>query len=246
MSTFNFSSDLNDFLNKIEKETGHQIKFVESSNLGINGITAAFQYHPQYLLIVLNPKYPRETEDIERSIAHEATHGYIIYKLGFCRLKFNQDVSDDYKRDVHLVLTMVEDLVVNKIISENGFPPFGNEYLPMVKEEIRVAHQGEDVGEEFYHKFAATPHLEAILMISRYIIAWGFLKYYDLKENDRKPIEEFTRTFKEVYKDYYKYAGKIEKILESKDVFKGEQECKIVWEILKIFKMDRGVELVRD
>lgn len=184
--------------------------------------------------------------DIERSIAHEATHGYIIYKLGFCRVKFDHDVSDGYKRDVHLVLTMIEDLVVNKIISENGFPTFGNEYLSMVREEIRVARQGEDAGEEFYHKFAATPHLEAILMISRYIIAWGFLKYYNLKEDDRKLIEEFTKTFKEVYRDYYEYAGKIEEILEFKDVFEGEKECKIVWEILKIFNMDQGVELVMD
>jgi len=246
MSTFNFSPKLNAFLNKIESETGHHVKFMESSNLGIKGIAAAFQYHPQYILIVLDREYPRTREDLERSIAHEAAHGYIIYKMGFCRTKFNLDVSDEYKRDVQLVLTMVEDIVVNKIISENGFLPYGSEYLPMVKEEIKIAQQGEEAGEEFYHKFAATPHLEALLMISRYIIARGFLKYYELIEEDYKLIEEFTRTFKKFYPDYYTFAIGIEGIMDKNDFFRGKEECETVWEILKLLNMDQGVELVRN
>jgi len=246
MSTFNFSVRLKEFLNKIETETGHQIKFMESSNLGIKGITAAFQYHPQYILIVLDQEYPRQPVDIERSIAHEATHGYILYKLGFCRTKFNPGVSDEYKRNVQLVLTMVEDIVVNKIILEYGFSPFGHEYLPMVREEIKIARRGEEAGEKFYHKFALTPHLEALLMISRYIIAWGFLKYYRLKDEDQKLIEEFTSTFEMFYPDYYQYAVKIKDIIGVRDIFKGEQECEAVWEILKLFKMDQGVKLVKD
>ena len=242
----NFSPKLKEFLNKIESETGHHIKFMESSDLGIKGITAAFQYHPQYILIILDREYPRTQEDLERSIAHEAAHGYIIYKMGFCRTKYNSGVSDEYKRDVQLVLTMVEDIVVNKIISENGFPPYGTEYMPMVREEIRIAREGEAAGEEFYHKFAATPHLEALLMISRYIIAWGFLKYYELVADDYKLIEEFIRTFKKFYPDYYNFAGKIEKILDGNDIFKGKEECKTVREILKLFNMDQGVILIRN
>jgi len=83
-------------------------------------------------------------------------------------------------------------------------------------------------------------------MISRYIIAWGFLKYYQLTDEDHKVIEEFTNTFKKFYPDYYQYAAKIEKILEDKDIFKGEPECEAVWEILNLFKMDQGVQLVED
>ncbi|MDD1775349.1 MAG: hypothetical protein LUQ24_07445, partial [Methanobacterium sp.] len=216
---FNFSNELNSYLEKIEKETGREIKFLESSNLGIQGISAAYQYHPEYILIILNPDYPREAEDVERSIAHEATHGHLIYGLGFCRTKFPENIPDDYKRDAQLVLTMVEDIVVNRIIAENGFPPYGHEYLPMVEEETRVASLGEEAGEEFYQKFADTPHREALLMISRYVIAWGFLKYYTLKKNDSELIREFTNSFKEYYKDYYKFASKIVGILKEKDIF---------------------------
>ncbi len=246
MSSFNFTDKLNKFLEKIEDETSREIKFHESTNLGIKGITAAYQYHPRYLMIIINSEYPRDSEDIERSIAHEATHGYILYRLGFCRSQYDKGVSDDYKRDVQLIFTMIEDLVVNKIIMDNGFPPFGHEYLPMVLEETEIAHRGEEAGEVFYHKFTDSPHLEAILMISRYIIAWGFLRYYNLKQQEIGIIREFTKAFKNFYPDYYQYAAKIVEVLEEKNIFNGEEECEAVKEILELFNMDESVKLVRN
>ncbi|HEY0196264.1 MAG TPA: hypothetical protein VGC02_01705, partial [Methanobacterium sp.] len=222
------------------------IRFHESTDLGIKGITAAYQYHPQKLIIILNPEYPRAKEDVERSIAHEATHGYILYKMGFCRSKYSEGVPSDYKRDVQIIFTIVEDLVVNKIIADNGFPPFGHEYIPTLREEIRVAREGERAGEAFYHQFTDNPHREALLMISRYIIAWGFLRYYTLKVEEKKLINEFTRVFEKFYPDYYQYAARVVEILEEKDIFKSDEECQAIHEILKLLKMDEDVELVKD
>lgn len=244
ISDFKFSSKLTEYLKKVETETGRRIKFLESSNLGIKGITAAYRYDPQYILIIINRKNPRSPEDVERSVAHEATHGYIIHKLGFCRSDFHENIADDYKRDVQLLFTMVEDIVVNKIIEDNGFPPFGHEYLPMVREEIRIAHRGEEAGESFYQRFTDDPRLEALLMISRYIIAWGFLKYYALEPNQSELIGEFTKTFQEFYPDYYKFASQIENIIEQNDIFRGYEECKAIQEILELFKLVDGVELI--
>ena len=246
MSGYKFSQKLTKYLNKIEIETGRKIKFLERSDLGIKGTTAAYRYHPQYILIIINPENHRSKDDIERSVAHEATHGYILHKLGFCRAEFHENMDDKYKMDVQLVFTMIEDIVVNKIIQNNGFPPFGHEYLPMVNKEIEIAHEGEEKGEIFYHKFTDDPHLEALLMISRYIIAWGFLRYYKLQLSDAEIINKFTSAFKRFYPDYYQFAAKIEEIIEKKDIFKGNDECKAILEILQFFKLSEGVELVRD
>jgi hypothetical protein len=46
MSNFKFSRKLTDYLKKIELDTGREIKFFESLDLGIKGITAAYNYHP--------------------------------------------------------------------------------------------------------------------------------------------------------------------------------------------------------
>jgi hypothetical protein len=244
MASFDFSPKLNKYLEKIQAETGREITFQENTNLGIKGITAAYQYHPEKLIIILNPEYTRAREDVERSIAHEATHGYIIYKLGFCRSKYHEGVPGDYKQDVQIIFTIVEDLVVNRIIQDNGFPPFGHEYLPTLREEIRVAREGEIAGEAFYHQFTDNPHREALLMISRYIIAWGFLKYYNLEVGEEKLIRDFTMVFEEFYPDYYQYAAQLVGILEGKDIFKSHGECQAIREILRIFNMDKNVELV--
>lgn len=246
MPPFNFSLKLKEFLGKIQDETGREIIFRENTNLGIKGITAAYQYHPQKLIIILNPEYPRAREDVERSIAHEAVHGYILYRLGFCRSKYDEGVPGDCRRDVQIVFTMVEDLVVNKVIMDNGFPPFGHEYLPTLREEIRVAREGEEVGEAFYHQFTDNPHREVLLMISRYVIAWGFLKYYALKEEEIELIREFTMVFKKFYPDYYEYAVEVVNIIEQRDIFKSDDECEAIHEILKLFKMDGAVKLVKN
>lgn len=245
MTSFDFSPELNKYLKKIQAETGREITFQENTNLGIKGITAAYQYHPQKLIIILNPEYRRAKEDVERSIAHEATHGYILYKMGFCRSKYSEGVFSDYKRDVQIIFTIVEDLVVNRIIADNGFSPFGHEYLPTLKEEIRVAREGEEAGEAFYHQFTDNLHREALLMISRYIIAWGFLRYYNLKPEEERLVREFTQVFEKYYQDYYRYAARVVEILEEKDIFKSDEECQAIQEILKLFKMDMNVELVK-
>lgn len=245
MTSFDFSPELNRYLEKIQAETGREITFQENTNLGIKGITAAYQYHPQKLIIILNPEYHRAKEDVERSIAHEATHGYILYKMGFCRSKYGEGVPSDYKRDVQIIFTIVEDLVVNKIIADHGFAPFGHEYLPTLREEIRVAQEGEEAGEAFYHQFTENLHREALLMVSRYIIAWGFLRYYTLKNEEEELIREFTQVFGKYYPDYYQYAAQVVEIIQEKDIFKSDDECRAIQEILRLFKMDANVELVK-
>ena len=245
MSNFKFSKKLTDYLKKIELNTGREIKFFESPDLGIKGITAAYNYHPKYIQITLNLENPRSPGDRERSIAHEATHGYLIHKLKFCRPIFFENADDNYKRDVHLLFTMIEDLIVNKIIQDNGFHPFGHEYLPMVTEEIKIAHKGEEEGEKFYQRFTDNTHLEALLMISRYIIAWGFLRYYHLEPPEEKLIKEFTKTFQKYYPDYYKFCIKIKEIIEEHDIFTAKEECQTVQLILQLFKLDERVELTQ-
>jgi hypothetical protein len=245
MSNFKFSRKLTDYLKKIELDTGREIKFFESPDLGIKGITAAYNYNPKYIQITLNMENSRSKGDREISIAHEATHGYLMHKLKFCRPIFLEHVDDNYKRDVHLVFTMIEDIIVNKIIQDNEFHPFGHEYLPMVTEEIKIAHKGEEEGERFYHRFTDNPHLEALLMISRYIIACGFLRYYHLGPHEEKIIKEFTRTFKKYYPDYYKFCVKIKGIIEEHNIFTEKGECQTIQLILQLFKLDERVKLTQ-
>ncbi len=245
MSAPNFSSRLTDFMNKIEKETRRDIKIIESPDLGLAGISAAYRYHQDYIVIVITVGIRRTEVDLERSIAHEAAHGYLMHKLKFCRPVFNKKADDNYQRDVQLLFTMVDDIVVNKIIEENGFHPFGSEYLPMVEMETKVATGGEIEGEDFYKKFSDDPRLEAILMVSRYLLAWGFLDYFQLEPGEREVITSFTKTFETYYPHYYSRAHEMRDIILKNDIFSAEGQCKAVQEILDLWKLGDLVELER-
>jgi hypothetical protein len=238
---FNFSHRLETYLNKVEKETGRPIKILESQNLGVRGISIGFRYHPQYILIIINPSIKRSKNDFERSIAHEATHGYILHKLGYCRPIFTPETPDKFRQMIHLLFTMVEDLVVNRIIQDKGFLPFGTEYIPMLQKEVEVAEKGEQSGETFYHLFTLDQQTEDILMISRYIIAWGFLNYHSFEKDVQNRIQEFLQKFQHNYPHHYPRAAMVQKIIQKHDIFTVKGHCQAMKEIIELWGLENYV-----
>ncbi len=235
MEYFKVSSALEKYLRVIEEETGLPVKILQSPDLGITGARAAFNYHPDYTVVVLNSSEPRLSEDLERSVAHEATHGYILHKLGYCRAVFTEKTGDDIKRKASVLFSLVEDLTVNRIIQENGFPPFGSEYLPMLKKEIEVAETGEIEGEKFYRQFTSDLELEDIIMVSRYILAWGFLRYYSLPLKIRFILQKFLEVYSKAYPHHYPHAARVKEIILQNDVFTAQGECRAMQEIMELW-----------
>jgi hypothetical protein len=244
--TFQFSHRLKTYLQKVEIETGRPIKILESQNLGVRGISVGFRYHPQYILIIINPSVKRSITDFERSIAHEATHGYILHRLGYCRPIFSPETPDKIQQMTHLLFTMVEDLVVNRIIQDNGFLPFGSEYIPMLQREVEVAEKGEQSGETFYHLFSPDPQTEDILMISRYIIAWGFLNYHSFKKDIQNQIQEFLQKFQQHYSHHYPRAAIVREIIQKHDIFTAEGQCQAMNEIIALWGLEDNVKFERN
>jgi hypothetical protein len=245
LGNFQLSFRLKNYLQIIEQETGLPVKILESPDLGITGARAAFNYHPDYTVVVLNSSEPRLSEDVERSAAHEATHGYILHKLGYCRAVFTEKASEDIKSKANVLFSLVEDLAVNRIIQKNGFPPFGSEYLPMLEKEIEVALQGETEGEKFYSQFTADLEFEDIIMVSRYILAWGFLRYYSLPEGVRFILQRFLKVYSEAYPHHYPHVIRVKEIILQNDVFTAEGECRAMQEIIKLWGFAGVVKPVR-
>jgi hypothetical protein len=232
---FPFSDNLKRYLDKVENETGMPVKIVTTDDLGIKGTRAAFNYHPEYIIVVLNSKETRLNVDLERSIAHEATHGYLLHKLGFCRAVFTPQTPDIIKKKANVLFSTVEDLVVNRIIQEQGFPPYGTEYILMIEREIMVASQGEDYGEKFYSQITSDLEFEDIIMVSRYILAWGFLKYYNLSNKVKYTLQKFLEVFSKAYPHHYPHAFRVEKIILQNDIFTASGECEAMKQIIKLW-----------
>lgn len=240
MPDFKFSTKLINYLKKIETETGKEIKILESPYLGLKGMWAGFRYHPDYIIVIIRSDIQKTNETLERTIAHEATHGYILFKKRYCMGEFPESTVENDRKDIQMIFTMVDDIVVNKIVSDNGFPPFGEEYLAVVQKEIDSMLAGVD----FYRQFSDDLFFDDLLMITRYIIAWGFLEYLNLNKNEYELIKKFIDVFKDTYPLQYDIASNIKQIIIDNDIFTASGHCKAMLAILKLLKFENLVEVV--
>jgi len=229
------------YLKKVEEETSKPIKILESNDLGLKGMLSAFRYHPDQIIIITKEGVKRSEPDLARSIAHEATHGYLIFKLGYCRPVFKENASKNHMKNAHLIFTMMDDIVVNKIIQENGFSPFGSEYLVSVNFETKSALKGENI----YQKFSKDPVFNLILMISRYIIAWSFIEFYDIGKHEKDVINRYISAFETNFTEEMILASKIKDIIKSNNIFLSSGHCKAIEEILELWDLKKSLKLVK-
>jgi hypothetical protein len=235
------SPQLATYINKIQTETGRTIVIERTAELGL-GMLSALQDHPRYILvrIAVERQGRRITEqEIEYSIAHEITHGLLIYKEGYCQAVFQRPATNTERKTVSLLLTMVDDIVVNKIISDNGFRPFSPLYLSMVEKEIRAVQRGIDI----YNRISNDPLIKGSYMVSRYITAWGFLEYFELERDERYILRTFLESFQELYPDQYEMAEHIKAIVMHHDIFTPSGHRKTIKQILSLWRLDDLVKL---
>ena len=89
-----FSDKLLKYMAVVELATKRQIKFESVSDVGLPGAPAGFRVDPVYLCVGIVSQ-TSDTTRFERTIAHEITHGLLIYGLGYCFLTGKDSAPDD-------------------------------------------------------------------------------------------------------------------------------------------------------
>lgn len=230
------SEKLQSYLLKVEGETGRKIKINPVLNVGLQGMAAQFRLHPTLILIeiVQAPQYGKQ---IEQSIAHEATHGLLAYAKGYCQITPMRKLTPNEVISINLVGTMIEDIVVNKIIQENGFSPFHDNYLTQVRKETKALRKNQDLYQQYQNPFKDR------FMVSRYIMAWGFLQYFNLDEASRRTIARFENDFRLSRPKHYIESNQIKEILLHHDIFTAEGYCQAIRESVKLWGLENFVNI---
>jgi hypothetical protein len=141
MATVNFSNKLSNYLAKIKSQTGREIKLEFTTDLGPTRVRFGFKHHPSHIIIIVRKGTDISTPDSERSIAHEVTHGFLLYKLGYHRIDPRHPLSASRAQQITLINTMIDDMVANKTIQQEGFAPYSSRYVEALKKEINAARQ---------------------------------------------------------------------------------------------------------
>ena len=239
--TMEYTKKLKKYLNWVEVQTGRKIVISERPPEELYKMKSAFIHHPKHLMILLASGSVGTDPEIEQSIAHEATHGLLVYKMGYCLGFFTRGLDAKEKKLVTLVFTMVSDIVVNKMIQDEGFMPYNPKYPAMVQAEIHAMENGiklydRDLDPEdpsYYDKHLAF----------RYTLAWGFLKYFDLDEDMLELLRNFSTEFQMRYTDQFQMSLTIQGIIMTHDIFSTDGYRRVVDDLLVLWNLAELVEL---
>lgn len=230
------SEKLKEFIEKIEKETGRSVSIKMVQDVGLRGMKAAFEIDPEYIRVKIVQNI--ETKKYEQSIAHEITHGFLAYKKKYCQLDYVQEPNEIEGKSIDIIVTMTEDIVVNKIVQENNFHPYPYDYLDKIQNDTKNICKSKGKFPQLHQE----PVLNDRIMILRYIGAWGFLKYFNLDSFSRRVISKFIKCFKKSYPKKYEAAGQIEEIILENNIFTPEGYYKAIKRCLELWNL---VDLVK-
>jgi len=230
------SEKLNAYIEKIEKETGRPVSIQIVQDVGLSGMKAEFELDPEYILVKIVQNI--ETKIFEQSIAHEITHGFLTYKKKYCQLDYVQEPNAIEKMSISIIVSMIEDIIVNKIIQEENFQPYPCDYIDKIQIDTEQMRKIKGRVPQLH----PNPVLNEIIMILRYIGAWGFLKYFNLDSFSRRAIYKFIKCFKKSYPKQYEVAGQIEEIILENNIFTSEGYYKAIKRCLELWNL---VDLVK-
>lgn len=226
-----FSPKLQSYIKEIEVKTNMEVVIQTVTDLGFPGMEAAFIPDSKDILVKVKKGLDKVT--LEQSIAHEVTHGILTYGYNYPTPEVKPPVTPTQKETIQLLITMIEDIVVNHIIYENDFSPFSPAYIDQVINEIKAAENNKD----YYSDFQDVDFKNKF-KIFRYIMAWGFLQYFSLSQNETAILSKFVKKFQYYFPGQYRVAKEIERTILMNDIFTVEGYKKIIVECLRLWNVD--------
>ena len=134
---------------------------------------------------------------------------------------------------------MLDDIVVNKIIQDEGFEPYSEVYPSMVLKEAIALNKGKN----FYKMFNSDPIFKNRFITFRYVLAWGFNEYYTINNNLRVDIKKYIKAVKKQYKELAVSCTRITDSIKTNNIFKPEGHKKICEDVLGMWELKELIEL---
>lgn len=229
----NLSSEIKSYLDMVENKTKFNIAITATSFLQ-NGMPAVFSYNLENkdMNITLVLERIKNNEDLNYYIIHEATHGLLFFGQDFANLKGFVAVTEKEKCLRDLLMTMVDDIVVNSICDKYGVGPFPSVYLEVVEREIK------QINENNYNH-------PSKYKVSRYISAWSFIEYFNLDQNNISILQEYLNVFQAKFNDEYHECREIIKIIQKNDIFSPNGNSAICEGVAKLWGLNEKMKMTK-
>lgn len=233
----NLSTKIQEYIAEIEAITSKKVVIEEVSSVGLQGMIARFI--PGDEIINVQILLGKDGSELENSVAHEITHGYLDIAKGYCYPIPKRELTSNENQTASLIFTMIDDIVVNKIISDRGFLPYSPRYIPEVEKEIKSFNKKIDHYSEF-----SDIGFRSKFKIFRFVLAWGLSFYLELPENDKKILNLFLRKFKLNYPNEYFESRIIQNLIIENDIFTKQGHFIVVNQIIDLWDLRECVILI--
>jgi hypothetical protein len=240
IAPLNLPKPLENYVAKVEKESGRPTCIIRQLHLSLP-TGAEWRDDRVYNLIVIEPRFDISDPGNEQGIAHEITHGRLIYGKHYPTYRISDSARPEERRSVNLLLSTIADAVVNKTIQAEGFTPFPAGYLGVVKGEAAAALAGQNV----YVSMFPDSSFRSKFIAARYLVAWSFLEYCALSVNEKDGLESFLRASEREYPSEIEIAKQVQVAMEHHDIFRSEGYRQAVTESLRAWKLDQFVQEVK-
>lgn len=258
LTQLKLSEKVKAYVEKIEKETGYNVLIEGVNHIDVGGlgsdIAMTLDHKNKYIHVKIDEKkfikdLEEESEeefkeDTDSAIAHEVTHGLFTLKKRYCGLTFRPLCSEEEKGIVNTLVTMIEDIPVNKIIhEEENYRLYPKCYIKTTKNDtkyIRDIRKGK--GEDSQREEPMNKK-DMVGMVFGYIQAWGYLEYFNLDKINKKHkniICRFIKEFKKACPKNYEEAEKIKKIIRENNILTSEgynnaiKKCLELWNLINL------------
>jgi hypothetical protein len=226
----------------VEAATGMPINFQFMPEGDIApGMQTAFGYDSSSIFIMLPQGTTRIGRRWEHSVYHEATHGLLLFNQGYHTFERREALTSEETKLAMILGSIVDDIVVNKIVSEEGVQPFGYYYLQTVKQENMALKNGRD---PYAAHLKIGPDFGAKFKICRYILAWSFLEHFRLVYLNRRLLRRYLRLFSESFPDQIPETEKSVDLISSHNIFSPQGHGVVIREISRLWGISGKVAMV--
>jgi hypothetical protein len=221
------SERLADYLKQVETKTQRAVVvYIEPEQATSSGGSAFFNHTTDgELRITLTYPVDFSSEHTEASIAHEATHGLLIYGENYCNAGFRMPRAVESRQQFdalqgqfgafEVMTSILEDINVDKRIQNAGFVPVDDVYRDNLREGLDAARTGRDP----YPRGVRRQHRMAHNIFNNYILAWAFREYLILSDEDRALMTDYITAFEAAYPEDFERAQQIRNLIETHNIF---------------------------
>ena len=227
------------YMERVEKDTGREIVIERASELAIRGMKFSFEPDQENFIIRTTVDFDEIEEKYQESIIHEATHGLLYYVKGYYNPESKSTPTDNEESILSILATMVDDIVVNKTMQDEGFRRNWKEISRGLNKEIKDMRASRD----YYEKNSSDPLEKSRLKVLRYVVCWGSLKHLKLRPKAERIVERYLKVSEEHYPDEFRMAKKITEVITQNDIFDPVGHEKAMREILKLWGLEESTEL---